>query len=71
MDDYVMQYEALVGDPAGQTRKLLEYLELPFEAECLRAKINDGSINRHSHYKQHLRPCMTRLHAMMAAYGYE
>ena len=71
LGDYVLQYEALVNDPVGQTRKLLDYLGLPFEDACLRTQINDGSINRYSHYKQHLRPCMTRLHEMMAAYGYK
>jgi Flp pilus assembly protein TadD len=70
LGDYVLQYEALVRDPAGQTRQLLEYLELPFEEECLRARINDGATNRHAHYTQFLRPCLSRLQAMMTAYGY-
>ena len=70
LGDYVLQYEALVGDPAGQTRRLLDYLGLPFEAECLRAQINDGAINRHKHYMQFMRPCISRLQAMMTAYDY-
>ncbi len=51
LGDYVLQYEALVADPAGQTRKLLDYLALPFEEGCLRlGKLSDGAVNRHSHY---------------------
>jgi Tfp pilus assembly protein PilF len=34
--EYVLKYEALVADQAGQTRKLLDYLGLPFEEACLR-----------------------------------
>ncbi|MDB6044018.1 MAG: sulfotransferase [Gammaproteobacteria bacterium] len=34
--DYVLQYEALVADQPGQTRRLLDYLGLPFEEACLR-----------------------------------
>ncbi len=29
-------YETLVGDPEGETRRLLDYLGLPFEESCLR-----------------------------------
>jgi len=36
VDDFVLKYETLVEDQAGQTRKLLEYLGLPFEDACLR-----------------------------------
>ncbi len=36
LGDYVVKYEALVADPAGQTRGLLDYLGLPFEEACLR-----------------------------------
>jgi hypothetical protein len=36
LGDYILQYEALVADQAGQTRKLLDYLGLPFEEACLR-----------------------------------
>lgn len=70
LGDYVVQYEALVGDPAGQIRQLLDYLGLPFEAECLRARINDEALDRHSHYAQFLRPCRSRLQEMLTAYGY-
>jgi Tfp pilus assembly protein PilF len=35
-DDFLLKYETLIGDQAGQTRKLLEYLGLPFEEACLR-----------------------------------
>jgi Tfp pilus assembly protein PilF len=35
-DDFLLKYETLIEDQAGQTRKLLEYLALPFEETCLR-----------------------------------
>jgi tetratricopeptide (TPR) repeat protein len=35
LSGYVLKYEALVADPAGQTRWLLDYLGLPFEKACL------------------------------------
>jgi tetratricopeptide (TPR) repeat protein len=70
--DYVLQYEALVAAPAGQTRKLLDYLELPPEEGCPGfGKLSDSAVNRHRHYAQHLRPFVTRLRPMMSAYGYE
>jgi Tfp pilus assembly protein PilF len=34
--EHVLRYESLVADQAGETRKLLEYLGLPFEEACLR-----------------------------------
>lgn len=33
-------------------------------------KLNDRSINRHAHYEQALKPFISRLERMMAAYGY-
>jgi hypothetical protein len=33
---FVLRYESLVADQEGETRKLLDYLGLPFEAACLR-----------------------------------
>jgi tetratricopeptide (TPR) repeat protein len=70
--DYVLQYEALVAEPAGQTRKLLDYLGLPFEQGCLRlGKLTDRAVNRHRHYAQYLRPYVSRLRPMMSACGYE
>jgi Flp pilus assembly protein TadD len=69
--DHVIQYEALVADQAGQVRKLLDYLGLPLEESQLRAKISDGSINRHRHYAQQLKPCVSRVRSIMAAFGYE
>lgn len=36
LGEYVVKYEALVADQAGQTRKLLDYLGLPFDEACLR-----------------------------------
>ena len=72
LGDYVLQYEALVADPAAQIRKLLDYLGLSFEEGCLRfGKLSDSAVNRHRHYAQHLRPFVTRLRPMMSAYGYE
>ena len=70
LGDYVLRYEELVGDPSGQIRKLLGYLGLPFEEGCLRTKVGATSLNRHTHYAQHLKPCLGRLRTMMAAYGY-
>jgi tetratricopeptide (TPR) repeat protein len=73
LGDYVLQYEALVADQAGQTRKLLDYLGLPAERTVRAAAgpINDSAVNRHKHYAQHLRPCLSRLQPIMTAYGYE
>jgi Tfp pilus assembly protein PilF len=71
LGDYVLQYEALVADPPGQTRKLLDYLGLPFEDACLRPKLRDSAVNRHRAYTQHLRPYVSRLRPMLSAYGYE
>jgi Flp pilus assembly protein TadD len=74
LGDYVLQYEALIADPAGQTRKLLDYLGLPFEERRLHERtsgsLNDRSLNRHRHYEQSLRPFVSRLRPMMSAYGY-
>jgi tetratricopeptide (TPR) repeat protein len=70
LEDYVLKYEDLVSDPSGQIRKVLAYLELPFEEACLKTRIEDGSIKRHAHYAQHLKPCLGRLRPMMTAYGY-
>jgi LPS sulfotransferase NodH len=69
--DHVIQYEALVADPAAQVRKLLDYLGLPLEKSQPRADINDGSINRHRHYAQQLKPCVSRVRSIMGAFGYE
>lgn len=75
LGDYTLQYEALVADPEAQTRKLLDYLGLPFEAACLGtqapASLNDGSINRYRHYAQQMKPHVGRLRPVMAACGYE
>jgi Flp pilus assembly protein TadD len=35
LGEYVVRYESLIADPAGETRRLLDYLGLPFEASCL------------------------------------
>lgn len=87
LGELVLSYEALVADQAGQTRKLLEYLGLPFEDSCLRfhenrryaptpsyaqvtEKLNDRSVNRHTHYARQLTPFRARLSRMMTAYSY-
>jgi Tfp pilus assembly protein PilF len=36
LNELVLRYETLVADQEGQTRKLLDYLGLPFEVACLR-----------------------------------
>jgi hypothetical protein len=35
LNELVLRYETLVADQAGETRKLLDYLGLPFEPACL------------------------------------
>jgi Tfp pilus assembly protein PilF len=35
LNEYVLRYETLVADQAGETRKLLDYVGLPFEKACL------------------------------------
>lgn len=35
LNELVLRYETLVADQAGETRKLLDYLGLPFEEACL------------------------------------
>jgi Tfp pilus assembly protein PilF len=73
LGDYVLQYETLVADPAGQARKLFDYLKLPFDevrkAPSLK-NLNDRSLNRHRHYAQQLKPYASRVKAMMSAYNY-
>ena len=71
LGDYVLQYEALIADQTGETRKLLDYLGLPFEQACVRTPLNDGSLNRHRHYAQQLKPYVSRVRTMMTAYRYE
>lgn len=36
MNELVLRYETLVADQSGETRKLLDYLDLPFDEACLR-----------------------------------
>jgi Tfp pilus assembly protein PilF len=71
LGDYVLQYEMLVADPEGETAKLINYLGLPLEKNCLRlGKLSNRAVNRHTHYAQHLRAYVSRLRPMMSAYGY-
>jgi Flp pilus assembly protein TadD len=72
--DYVIRYEALVADPGGQTRRLLDYLGLSYGGLSFddpRLGLNDRSINRHQHYIERLRPYAGRMGPMLTAYGYE
>jgi len=34
--EFLLRYESLIDDQEGETRRLLDYLELPFEETCLR-----------------------------------
>ena len=82
LGEHVLRYESLVADQNTQTRKLLDYLGLPFEQACLSfhrnprsaptvtEKLNDRSINRHEHYARQLQPYASRLGRMMAAHDY-
>jgi len=36
LEELVLRYESFIDDPAAHTRKLLDYLGLPFEESCLR-----------------------------------
>ena len=36
LNEFVLRYETLIADQAGETRKLLDYVGLPFEQACLR-----------------------------------
>ena len=72
LGEYVLHFESLVCDPAGETRKLLDYVGLPLEESCLQAsgKLEDRSIDRHEHYARSLQPYASRLSRIMGAYGY-
>jgi Tfp pilus assembly protein PilF len=70
LSEFVLRYEALIADQAGETRKLLDYLGLPFEKAC-RQKLHERSIDRYRHYEQHLKPHVTRLEPLMKAYDYK
>jgi Tfp pilus assembly protein PilF len=70
LNELIVRYETLVADPAGETRRLLDYLGLPFEKACLQ-KLHEGSINRYKHHEQHLRPYVARLEPLMKAHDYK
>ena len=72
LGEYVLHFESLVCDPAGETRKLLDYVGLPLEESCLQAsgKLEDRSIDRYEHYARSLQPYASRLSRIMGAYGY-
>jgi hypothetical protein len=42
---YRLCYEQLVADPEGEIRRLLDYLELPFEEACLEFHANDRAVS--------------------------
>ena len=42
---YRVRYEQLVADPEGEIRRLLEYLELPFEEACLEFHANKRAVS--------------------------
>jgi tetratricopeptide (TPR) repeat protein len=68
LGEHVLRYESLVADRDAQTRKLFDSIGLPFEP--VTEKLNDRSIDRHSHYARQLQPYASRLARMMAAHGY-
>jgi hypothetical protein len=41
---YRIRHERLVSDPEGEVRRLLDYLDLPFEAACLRFHENPRAV---------------------------
>ncbi len=51
-------YEAMVADPEGETRRLLDYCGLPFEAGCLKFYENDRAV-RTASSEQVRRPIFT------------
>jgi len=71
LNDFVLRYEALVGEQASETTRLLDYLGLPREEACLRYEVKVRSVSRYRHYEQHLRPYLLRLQPLMNAYGYK
>jgi hypothetical protein len=68
LNDLVVRYESLVADPEGQTRRLLDYLGLPFEQACV-PKLHDRSIGRYKHYAQHLKLHAARLEGVTQTYN--
>jgi Tfp pilus assembly protein PilF len=71
LNEFVLRYETLAANQAGETRRLLEFIGVPFEEACLTKKVNGQSINRHRHYERHLQPYVTRLEPLMRAYDYK
>jgi Tfp pilus assembly protein PilF len=49
LNEFVLRYETLVADQTGQTGKLLEYLDLPFEEGCLKFHENRRHAPTHSY----------------------
>jgi tetratricopeptide (TPR) repeat protein len=63
----VQHYEALVADPEGQTRVLLDFCGLPFDPACLSAHTAQRAIRTPSALQ--VRQPMRRVSAPAAAYG--
>jgi len=55
-----LDYEALVGEPEAQARRLMEFLDLPWDPACLElgdspgGPIRTDSVGRSRHYEEHL-----------------
>ena len=70
LNEHIVRYESLIADQEGQVRKLLGYLELPFDPACL-GKLHHRSVGRHKHYTLQLKQQAGRLDEIMKAHGYE
>ncbi|HVW70035.1 MAG TPA: sulfotransferase [Steroidobacteraceae bacterium] len=63
-----LRYEALVANPSGETRRLLDYIELPFVESCM-PTVETSSVDRHQHFTQYLRPYASRLQRLLVNAG--
>ena len=70
LNAHVLRYESLIANQEAETRKLLDFVGLPFEQKCLQT-LHNRSIGRHKHYAQKLKPHVGRLERMMKAHNYE
>lgn len=58
-DDIEVRYESMVGDPEAATRRLLDYIGVPFEAGCLEFH-NQGRYSATPSYSQVTEPITNR-----------
>ena len=62
-----VDYETLVGDPESEARRILEFLDLPWDPACLEfadgAAVHSTSVGRSRHYEPRLRPLLESLAA--------